>query len=112
MSKHWKAEESIRLGLVIWTTGGRAIAKMLSNDKTDANLIVAAPDQNDVLKGLAARIVICPTCDGNGTELNDPESACRTCGGIGRVLDATSLIQDIEEALAKAEGKKEAENKS
>ena len=84
----------------------------IEETEANANLIAAAPDQNDVLKQLAERIEECPSCYGTGRfSLNNPD-ACRTCGGIGRVLDATSLIQDIEEAIAKVEGKNEAENKS
>lgn len=94
------------------SSGTDRSAKIREENKANAQLIAAAPDQNDVLKELATRIETCTYCTGNGLEPNDPESACGICGGQGRVLiNCTGLITEIEDALAKAKGEK-AENKS
>lgn len=72
----------------------------------DANghVLGASRDMLDVLESLADLIEPCAACGGTGQERHDPESACGCCGGQGEVLDATGMITDIREAIAKARG--------
>ncbi len=37
----------------------------------------------DALKKVSAEFYPCETCEGTGNKLDDPESACRICGGYG-----------------------------
>ena len=78
MSKHWKAERS-KYGLIIWTTGGKQIARVL--DEKEAPLIAAAPDLLEACKGL---VVILE---------NDPDYA-----------PATFTCASARAAISKAEG--------
>lgn len=54
----------------------------------------------ELLSDLVDRIETCHICHGSGLigyRDQQLDEACPACGGIGKELDATALIQEIEE---------------
>lgn len=67
-------------------------------------LEAAARELFNLLKRFEERIEDCPDCEATGKE--GPEDACGRCGGQGKVLECgTGFISELEDAIAKAEGK-------
>ena len=51
----------------------------------------------ELLSDLVERVEECRHCGGTGREYPHHTDACATCGGTGKTLDATALVQEIEE---------------
>ena len=88
---------------------------MAGNELADAAFIVRACNEYDdllaIAQALVENIVACPDCKGNGRAYNDPDSACRDCGGSGSIIGSESeIIQaalTARAAIAEAEGQGE-----
>ena len=58
-------------------------------------MIVNLAPIKELMKDLCDRIEDCQYCSGNGSI--DGFNACPICGGTGKHLNATALVQEIEE---------------
>lgn len=82
---------------------GKGVPGPLTANERQILLEAAAPDFLETFRLIAEGIHICDECEGTGLEEGD--NACRTCGGVGELCDATAYIGDIRAAIAKAERK-------
>lgn len=74
----------------------------------NALIIAAAPELLTACKMVLRYVETCPRCEGSGMEYYQTTDACNRCGGTGKVMNdaLTSELHLVEQAIAKAEGKK------